>query len=173
MNDARPVLQTILARRSIRRYTGEAVSRDQIEAMLDAAMAAPSGNGVRPWVIVVVQDEGQRRRLSQVHRYARMVSEAPVAFAMCADPEDTQFWVDDCSAATENILLAAQAMGLGGVWIGIYQRQEYQEKVREILRLPSNLAVHCLIAVGHPDESKPPHGRYSPEAVYWDWCPLP
>ena len=172
MHEENPALQTILTRRSIRRYTGDTVSREQIDVMLTAAWAAPSANGLRPWVVVVVQDEGQRRLLSQVHRYARMVAEAPVAFAMCADPEETSFWIDDCSAATQNILLAAHAMGLGGVWIGIYQRQEYQERVREILRLPANLAVHCLIAVGHPAETKPPHGHYNPEAVYWDWCPL-
>ncbi len=168
MSDADAVLSTILARRSIRRYTDQPVSQEQIETMLDAAMAAPSGNGVRPWVIVAVQDEEQRRRLSQVHRWAHMVARAPVAFAMCADPSTTRFWVDDCSAATQNILLAATALGLGGVWIGIYQSEEHQAAVREVLGLPANLAVHCLIAVGYPAEERPVRGRHSDGAVHWD-----
>jgi len=168
MSDTEAVLRTILNRRSIRRYTDEPVTREQIDTMLDAAMAAPSGNGVRPWVIVVVQDPEQRRRLSQVHRWAHMVAQAPVAFAMCADPNTTAFWVDDCSAATENILLAAQAMGLGAVWIGIHQSEDHQAKVREILGLPPNLAVHCLIAVGHPAEVRPARGHYNAAKVHFD-----
>lgn len=168
MSDAEAVLHTILTRRSIRRYTDQKVTREQIETMLDAAMAAPSANGVRPWVIVAVQDEGQRLRLSQVHRWAHMVAQAPLAFAMCADPGTTRFWVDDCSAATQNVLLAAQAMGLGGVWIGIYQSDEHQAKVREILELPRNLAVHCLIAVGYPAEHRPARSHYDPSSVHWD-----
>ncbi len=168
MTNADAVLGTILARRSIRRYTDQPLSREQVETMLDAAMAAPSGNGVRPWVIVAVQDAEQRRRLSQVHRWAHMVAQAPVAFAMCADPNTTRFWVDDCSAATQNILLAATALGLGGVWIGIHQSEEHQAAVREVLDLPANLAVHCLIAVGYPAEERPVRGRHSPGAVHWD-----
>lgn len=168
MTDADAVLSTILARRSIRRYTDQKVPRELIETILDAAMAAPSANGVRPWVVIAVQDEEQRRRLSQVHRWAHMVAQAPVAFAMCADPNTTRFWVDDCSAATQNILLASHALGLGGVWIGIYQSQEHQAAVRSILGLPDNLAVHCLIAVGYPAEERPVRGRHNPDAVHWD-----
>ncbi len=168
MSDPSALLSVILSRRSIRRYTEEPLSLDQVESLLDAAMAAPSGNNKRPWVLVAVRDAEQRRRLSEVHRWAAMVAQAPLAIAVCADPESTPFWIDDCAAATENILLAARAMGLGGGWIGIHQREEYREGVRRVLGLPANLAVHCLIAIGHPAEEREPHGRYEAEKVHWD-----
>jgi len=168
MERAEPVLQTIMARRSIRRYTSEPVSQPEIEALLDAAMAAPSANNQRPWHFVVVQESGQRQKLSQVHRWARMIAEAPLAIAVCADPSSTPFWIDDCSAATENILLSAQAMGLGSVWIGIHQSAQYQQAVREVLGLPAHMGVHCLIAIGHPAEEKPSHGKHDPTQVHWE-----
>lgn len=168
MQDAQVVLQTILSRRSIRRYTSEPVSREQIETLLTAAMAAPSGNNKRPWHLVVVQDEQQRQKLSQVHRWARMIADAPLAIAVCAEPASTEFWIDDCSAATQNILIAAQAMGLGSVWIGIHQSPQYQQAVRQVLGLPPDLGVHCLIAIGHPAEEKPPYGEYDARRVHWD-----
>jgi nitroreductase len=162
------VLQAILARRSIRRFRPDPLPREMVEKLLDAAMAAPSGNNVRPWHFVVVQDAGRRRQLSQVHRWAYMVAEAPLAIAVCADASSTEFWLDDCSAATENILIAAQALGLGGVWIGIHQSAQYQEQVRQALGIPSRYTVHCLLAIGYPAEQKPPHGRHDPAKVHWE-----
>lgn len=161
-------LQAIMSRRSIRRYTEQPLSAEQVEALLDAAMAAPSANNKRSPHLVVVQDEAKRQALSRVHRWANMVAEAPLAVAVCADAALTGFWLDDCSAATENILIAAQALGLGGVWIGIHQTPAYQQAVRDILAIPNHYSVHCLIAIGHPAEQKPPYGKHDPARVHHD-----
>ena len=168
MDTAKVVLQTIMSRRSIRRYTSEPLSREQIEVLLDAAMAAPSANNKRPWHFVVVQDATRRQKLSRVHRWAHMVAEAPLAIAVCAELDDDPYWIDDCSAATENILLAAEAMGLGAVWIGIHPMPARQKAVRDILSLPDGIGVHCLIAIGHPAEHKPPHSEHDSARVHWE-----
>ncbi|MGQ9553206.1 MAG: nitroreductase family protein [Anaerolineae bacterium] len=168
MDKAAIVLETILSRRSIRRYTDQKLTREQIEALLDAAMAAPSANNRRPWHFVVVQEVARRKALSQVHRWAHMIEEAPVAIAVCAESNGNPFWIDDCSAATENILLAAQAMGLGGVWIGIHPTASYQAAVREILHLPMSIGVHCLLAIGYPAERRPAYSKHDPTRVHWE-----
>jgi len=165
---AQAVLETIMSRRSIRRYTNQAVSEEHINALLDAAMAAPSANNRRPWHFVVVREEARRHKLSRVHRWSGMIADAPLAIAVCAEVDGNHYWVDDCSAATENILLAAQALGLGAVWIGIHPMPERQQAVRAALDLPASMGVHCLIAIGHPAESKPPHGKHDPRKAHWE-----
>ena len=140
-----------------------------MEQLLNAAMAAPSANGVRPWHFVVVQEEAGRRALSQVHRWAHMCAQAPLVIAVCADADASRpFWIDDCSAAAENILLLANSMGLGGVWIGIHQSPEYQASVGEMLGLPRSVGVHCLLAIGHPNEQRPPYATYDAAKAHWE-----
>jgi nitroreductase len=169
MDDAAPLLSAMMSRRSIRRYTGEPVTREQAEALIDAAWAAPSGNAKRAWHFVVITGEEGRRALSHVHRWAHMVAQAPLAIVVCADLDQAPtFWIDDCSAAVENVLVAAAAMGLGGVWIGIHQSEAFQQQVRELLDLPANLGVHCLLAIGHPAEDKPAHGKCAPDRLHWE-----
>lgn len=168
MESAEPVLQAIMSRRSVRRYTGQPVTREQLETLLDAAMAAPSANNVRPWHFVVVQDAATRQALSRVHRWAHMIADAAAAIAVCAESESNPFWIDDCSAATENILIAAQAMGLGAVWIGIHQESQHQRRVREALGIPESFAIHCLIAIGYPAEHHRPHGKHDPAKAHWE-----
>lgn len=162
------LLSAMLARRSIRRYTAEPVTKEQIEALIDAAWAAPSGNGTRAWHFVVVTEEEGRRALSKVHRWAHMVADAPLCIAVCADlTEAPTFWIDDCSAASENILVAAAAIGLGGVWIGIRQAKAHEQQVRDLLGLPTTVGVLCLLAIGHPAEQKSPHGRHDDDRLHW------
>ena len=168
MDKAQAVLETMLARRSIRRYTDQPLTQEQIEQLLDAAMAAPSGNAVRPWHFVLVQDAERRKRLSRVHRWANMCAQAPLVLAVCAQSDDMTFWVDDCSAATENLLLMAQAMGLGGVWIGIRQTPEYERAVREIVGAPESARVLCLLAIGYPAEKLPAYGAHNEAQAHWE-----
>jgi nitroreductase len=169
MDEARTLLSAMTLRRSIRRYGTDPVTREQIEALIDAGWAAPSGNGKRAWHFVVVTSEEGRRALSQVHRWAHMVAQAPLAIAVCADRDlAPTFWIDDCSAAAENVLVAASAVGLGGVWIGIRQSDAYEQQVRTLLGLPGNVGVLCLLAIGHPAEEKPPHGPCAPDRLHWE-----
>jgi nitroreductase len=162
-------LKMIMARRSIRSYSNLPVSEEAVETLLRAAMCAPSAGNQQPWHFVVIRDRAVMERIMEVHPYAKMLAEAPVAILVCGDTdlEDLKdYWVQDCSAATENILLAATAMGLGSVWLGIYPRHERVEEIRKIVGLPHNITPLSLVPVGYPNESKPPHHRYEEERVH-------
>lgn len=158
----------IMSRRSIRRYTTEAVSDADVETVLRAAMAAPSAFNQQPWRFVVVRDAETRMRLSETSQYSGMLAEAPVGIVICADSTAVRvegYWVLDCAAATENALLAAHSIGLGGVWLGVYNYPERVANVRGALGLPAHIEPVAMIALGHPEEHKPPAGRFNPEFV--------
>lgn len=159
-------LEWIFKRRSIRAYTDAPVSNEQIDALLRAAMAAPSANDVRPWAFVVVRAAERRKELAQAHQWSYMCANAQVVIAVIGDPSASSHWVEDCSAAAENLLLAASALNLGSVWVAIYPRQEREAHVRSLLDIPDNLRVLCLLPIGHPAEEKPPRTRYEASKVY-------
>jgi nitroreductase len=162
------MLDLIKKRRSIRAYTDEPVSDAEVKALLEAAMAAPSANNLRPWEFVVVLKDDLRQRLAKVHPWSQMCAGAPVVFVICGDERRSDHWVGDTSAATENLLLAAVALDLGAVWVGIYPRPQREAHVRSVLGIPQELRVLCLVPVGHPAESKPPHTKYDEGKVHYD-----
>jgi len=152
-------LEAMLARRSIRRYTSEDVSVQDEVRLIDAAFAAPSANNSRPWHFVVVRDRATRARLSGVHRWSRMLARSPLVIAVLGRV-DAHWWIEDCSAATENILLAATELGLGSVWVGIRDPSPEpgpeESACLEILGAPPGHRALCLIGIGHPAGAKPP-----------------
>lgn len=156
----------ILRRRSIRAYTDTPVTDEQIQALLQAAMAAPSANDVRPWAFVVVREPARRRALAETHRWSAMCGDAPAVIVVLGDPQASDHWIEDCSAATENLLLAAAWLGLGAVWVAVYPRSEREGHVRQALNVPERLRVLCLLPVGHPAEQKPPRTRYEAGKVH-------
>jgi len=162
------MLDLIKARRSIRKYTSEPVTDEQIKTLLEAAMAAPSADNRKPWEFVVVRDAGLRKELSKVHPWAGTAAGAPVVFVVCGRPKDSDHWVEDCSAATQNLLLGVTALGLGAVWVAIYPRAEREDKVQRILNLPMRWRTLCLVPVGHPAETKPSRTQYDPARVHYD-----
>lgn len=162
-------VQTIFARRSIRKYTGEPVSEEAIETLLKAAMAAPSASNRKPWQFIVVTKRETLDALAKAHRHGKMLFEAPLCIAVCGDlTEMERFWVQDCSAATENLLLAATALGLGAVWLGVYPRDERVTAVRRILALPDRITPLSLTSIGHPAEEKEPRTQYNEARVHWE-----
>ena len=161
-------LDFIFKRRSVRKYTEEPVDTATIKDLLEAAMAAPSANDLRPWAFVVVQDAKKRRELGAVQPWSGMCAKAPLVFAVLGDPAVSEHWVEDCSAATENILLAVTALDLGAVWVAIYPHEEREKQVHSILAIPNNYRILCLIAVGHPVEQKKPRTRYEEKKVYFE-----
>lgn len=163
-----PRLNFIFARRSIRLYTSQPVNNADIEALLQAAMAAPSARNDKPWYFVVVRNRETLRQLSDAHPYAHMLADAALGIAVCGAPEQSEYWVQDTSAATENILLAATALGLGAVWIGIHPKPLREAHVRTILGLPDNIVPLNLIAIGYPAEEKPPRTQYDASRVHWE-----
>ncbi len=162
------VPQWILQRRSIREYTSTPVSDEQVEALLQAAMAAPSANDVRPWAFVVVRDPERRRALGETHQWSVMCAQAPVVFVVLGSPDKSDHWVEDCSAATENLLLTAAALGLGSVWVAVYPRTPREDHLRRVLNIPANLRVLCLVPVGEPEAPKAPRTRYEASKVHYE-----
>ena len=162
------MIDWIKARRSIRRYTAQPVTNDEIEMLLEAAMAAPSASNLKPWEFVVVREAHLREELSRVHRWSDMAAEAPVVFVVSGRPEDSHHWVEDCSAATQNLLLAATALGLGSVWVAMYPGTEREEKVRQLLHLPEGWRTLCILPVGYPAEHKASRTQYDPAHVHFD-----
>ena len=154
-------LAFIFDRRSIRRYTGEPVTADETLSLLEAGMAAPSASNQKPWHLVSVADKGTLVALADMHPYGKMLSQAGLAIAVCGDPAvSPHYWVQDCSAVTENILLAATALGLGAVWLGCHPRAEREAAVRSVLGIPAEIGVLSLISIGRPAEQPPARTQY-------------
>jgi len=158
-----PRLNIIFSRRSVRQYTDEAVTADEIQALLEAGMAAPSANNKRPWHLVAVTDKKTLAELAAAHPYGKMTAHAALAIAVCADPAASpRYWVQDCSAATENILIAAVGLNLGAVWLGCHPNPERVAAVRAVLGIPEQISVLSLISVGRPAKQPPARTQYNP-----------
>ncbi len=143
-------MDVILTRRSIRKYTDETVSDQLVNELLQAAMSAPSAVNQQPWQFVVIRDRVILDAIPKFHPYSQMLKDAGVAILVCGDTRLEKipgFWVQDCSAATQNILLAANAKGLGAVWLGIYPKEEMVKSVQELLSLPDEVIPLSLIPV--------------------------
>jgi nitroreductase len=162
------VIDLIKRRRSIRSYTPEPVTETEVRQLLAAAMAAPSANNRQPWHFVVVRDESIRAELARTHRWSGMIAQAALAIAVCGERERSDHWVEDTSAATENLLLAATALALGAVWIGIHPDTRREAHVQKVLGIPGEVGVLCLIALGRPAEHRPPRDNYDPARVHLD-----
>lgn len=164
-------MNAIFKRRSIRKFTAEPVTEEQVKLLLSAAMVAPSARNTRSWHFVVITDRAVLERAPRVHPYAAMVPEAALAILVCADPQlepSEGYWAINCAAATQNILLEAVELGLGAVWLGVYPRKERMQGLRELCRVPEPIVPFALIAVGHPAEQKPPEDRYDPARIHRD-----
>lgn len=163
-------MEAILSRRSIRHYTAEPVPEEMIQELLKAAMSAPSAHNRQPWHFVIITDRKILDEIRQVHPYASMLQEAQVVILVCGDLQLDQgsgFWVQDCAAATENILLAANAKGLGAVWVGIYPVEETSASlIRKLIGLPEHIVPLSLVPMGYPVEKKPPANRSNPDRIH-------
>lgn len=166
-------LEAILSRRSIRKYVSKQVSKKTICELLEAAMSAPSAHNQQPWHFVIITDREILNRIPEFHPYSEMLREARLAIAVCGDLQSDKgegFWVQDCSAATQNILLAAHAKGLGAVWLGIYPIPRLVEGIQRLLGLPESIMPLSLISIGYPAEEKPRSNRYdNPKIHYNHW----
>jgi nitroreductase len=164
-------LEAIMTRRSIRSYEDRPVSEEDLETLLRAAMAAPSARNEQPWHFVVARDPAVKDRIPDYHPYAACVLKAPLAVLVCADLEQESlrdYWEQNCAAAVENLLVAARALGLGTVWLGVHPREERVAGMRELFRLPDEIMPFCVVAVGYPAEDPGPADRYQPSRVHYD-----
>mgnify|MGYP002624023840 CR=1 FL=1 len=172
-------LDVIMSRKSVRSYTAEPVSDAQVETLLRAAMAAPTGMNQQPWRFVVVRDQDVKDKLAGPR--GGVLKDAPVVIVVCGETTFTRTtpdgetrtmengnWTADCAAATENLLLAAEAIGLGAVWTAGYPYEDRMGPAREALELPDNVSSYCLVAVGHPAGDDKPKDKWKPENIHYD-----
>lgn len=162
-------LELIFRRRSIRRYTAAMPDKHTIKLLLKAGMAAPSANNIRPWHFYVLRNRERINALREFHPHASMTAQSPLVVVICGDLQRQPhpgYIVQDCSAATQNILLAATTLGLGGVWLGLYPREARMEGISKLLNLPEHMMPVSMVALGFPDENKPPHDEWYPAQVH-------
>lgn len=170
------VIECIMTRASVRKYTSEPVADSLITTVLKAGMAAPTAVNQQAWHFVVIKDQTLKDKISDSFQWAKMVKGCAFAVVVCGDMaklfdgdcEDGGFWTLDASAASENMLLAAHALGFGGVWCGIYPEEERMQKLSEILNLPANLRPLNVISFGYPAAPVAPKDKWDPAKVTYD-----
>ncbi len=172
--DGKAIVENIMTRTSIRQYTDQAISADTIEILLRAGMAAPTAVNKQPWHFVAITSKDKLKELAATNPNARMLEQAPLTIVVCGDMqkalegEGQQLWIQDCSAATENILLAAHALGLGAVWTALYPRDDRAKGAVEVLKLPEHIVPLCAIIIGYPAEQPEPKDKWKPENVSYN-----
>ena len=172
--DGKAIIENIMTRTSIRQFTDQTISADTIETLLRAGMAAPTAVNKQPWHFVAVTNKDKLKEMAINNPNARMLEQAPLTIVVCGDMqkalegEARALWVQDCSAATENILLAAHGLGLGAVWTALYLRDERAKSAIEALKLPDHIVPLCAIIIGHPAENPKPKDKWLPENVSYN-----
>ena len=164
-------IESILTRRSIRKFTGEPVAEEQLHTILRTGFSAPSAKNTRPWQLLVIRNPQTLQAITKVHPFSSMLPEAGCGVLICGDAtaNDNQgYLLQDCSAAMENMLLAAHALGLGAVWLGVAPREERIAALRELLSIPEHSHPMALMALGHPAEERPAPDRYDAAKVFYE-----
>lgn len=174
MESKNATIDVIHQRTSIRSYQDKAVSKEQLETLVRAGMAAPSAMNKQPWRFIIVDDKDVLQALGKDIKTSKMVPEAPAAIVVCGDMQLAgegwlqEYWIQDCSAASQNILLAITDMGLGGVWTSVYPAPDRMEIVSGILGLPEHIIPLNIIPVGYPDKPQEPKDKWDTGKVYWN-----
>jgi nitroreductase len=164
-------LDAIYTRRSIRRYSEKKIDAEIVDKILMAAMYAPSAVNKQPWHFIIFEKPGTCRAIMEIHKSSQMLGEAQKAILVCFDSRlqhDEGYGVIDCSAATQNILLAAHALGLGACWIGICPRQNRMDALRKIFNLPENIIPFSVVSLGYPAEVKNQPQRFRKERIHYE-----
>lgn len=176
VNASDAVIDCIMTRTSVRSYTEEQVNDSIVNKILRAGMAAPTAANQQPWHFVVVNEQNLKDSITAAFEYTKMVESCSFAVVVCGDMDnlfkgdipDGGFWVEDCSAASENMLLAAHALGVGGVWCGIYPLKDREQRLRAILNLPANLTPLNVMAFGYPEQPVTPKDKWVPAKIHYN-----
>lgn len=165
-------MQAIKNRRSIRKFKNQPLTREQVEHIIKMGMQAPSAHNQRPWQFLVIDQREMLDKIADFHPYASMMTQLPVAILVCGDMSKlghvNEFWVQDCSAVTENMLIAATAMDLGSIWIGTYPMEEFVDFYKNQYNLPEEIIPFSLLGFGYKDQEKPARDFYESERVHFN-----
>ena len=165
------ILNGILTRRSVRKYTDEIIPQEKVEELIKYGMYAPSARNCQPWHFVLLNEREVFLKIEDFQPHTKMLKNAQWGIVVCGDDQlahTPEYWSVDCAAVTQNILLAAHGMGLGAVWLGIYPRPERISAMKKLLELPPHVHAFSIISVGHPaQETPPPHpDRFLKERIH-------
>lgn len=164
------VLEAIFTRRSIRKFTGEPLSQEELETVLRAGFSAPSAHNMQPWHFVVIKDADKLEHIAEKHAYGKMAPQAGCAVIVCGDSEKQTsegFLVEDCSAAMQNMLLAAHGIGLGAVWCGIYPKEDLIQLMVETAKLPKGIIPVGMMVIGRKAQERSQQDRYDTAKVHF------
>ena len=164
-------LTSIEGRRSIRKFKDESISDGLLDKIVRCAMYAPSAGNEQPWHFIIIKDKDLLKQIPKIHQYAKMMNSADAGIFVCFDPsleKHDSMAVQDCAAATQNMLLAIHDLGLGACWIGVYPREERMNKLRVLLNIPEHIIPFSLIAVGVSDEHKGSVERFNKDRIHHD-----
>ena len=168
-----PVYENIMSRSSVRAYSDKKISNEQIDTLLHAAMAAPTAVNKQPWRILVLQDKALQDSISANMNSMKMATDASAVIILCGDMDATfekcpDYWVQDVSAATENLLLAAHSMGIGAVWCGVYPVTDRVNWFQKIFKMPDNIIPLACVCLGYPSAANTPKDKWIPEHVHYN-----
>lgn len=167
------VLEVIHQRKSVRNFTDKKVNKEDLETIVKAGMAAPTAVNKQPWAFIAISNRSVLDSLERGLPYAKMLKTASAAIVVCGDLTKTldgmgqEFWIQDCSAASQNILLATESMGLGAVWTAVYPDKDRIEFVRNTLSLPEHIVPLNVIPIGYPTGTDKPKDKWKPENLHW------
>lgn len=174
MEHINETIETIFKRKSVRKFSDKPVEKEKIELILKSAMAAPSAVNNQPWMFVVIDDKDLLDKLGHELPYAKMLLTAQSAVVICGDMNkasddwEQEFWVQDCSAATQNMLLAVESLGLGSVWTAVYPSKDRVEIVRNILNLPEHLMPLNVLPIGYPAGHDVSTSKWHEENIHYN-----
>lgn len=174
MSEDNNTLKIIYQRKSVRNYIDKKVSKEQLETLIRAGMAAPTAVNKQPWAFIAIDDRATLDKLGESLPYAKMLKNAPAAIVVCGDLTkalegwEQEFWIQDCSAASQNILLAAESIGLGAVWTAAYPAKDRMKTVTDILELPKHIIPLNVIPVGFPKGIEQAKDKWKPENLKWN-----
>lgn len=173
MDEKNIILENILNRKSVREYTDKEINRKILEDIVRAGMSAPSALNLQPWHFIVFDDKNTLVDMADVHEYSGMFKDATAGILVCGDMDKTvdkfkELWVQDCSAATENILLACEAFSIGAVWLGIYPIPERCDKLSKYFKLPENIVPFALVSMGYPLSNLKAKDKWDESKIHWD-----
>lgn len=164
-------LKAIHTRRSIREYQEKPISAEILKKLLAAAMAAPSARNQQPWEFIVITEKDLLEKIPTINPYTQMAPKAPLAILVCGNLDietSPGYWVVDCAAATQNLLLAAHALGLGAVWTGTYPNEDRMDGYTELFNLPEHILPHSLVVLGYPNKNPPHQDRFQAERIHYN-----
>jgi len=165
------MMDPVMSSRTVREFTDQPVSDDMLQDLLKTAMSASSAGDQRPWHFVVIRDLKTREWMEEALPEAFMVTQAPLSILLCGDlsyQKHVGFWALDCAAATENIVIGADHLGLGAIWLGIYPIEGRVQQFRTVLNLPKKITPFSLVVVGYPAERRRNEERYIPSRIHYD-----